>query len=119
MDAVKFLKEKQRMCKSFERCSKCVFAEQQYDCDDYALTCPEKSVSIVESWAKEHPAKTRQSELLKMFPNAEIKENGVLAICPSHCDKSLKCIYEQTETGANLPNCKKYRRDFWLTEIES
>lgn len=110
MDAVKFIKEKQRMCKSLEECNKCGFAEQQDYCDDYIFLCPEKSVSIVEAWAKEHPAKTRQSELLKLFPNAPLRD-GVLKICRQDVVPDMEC----TEGY----NCSKCCRDFWMMEIES
>ena len=53
----------------------------------------EKSVQIVEQWAKEHPIKTRQSQLLRMFPNAMINESdGVLCITPCKIEgKSIGC----------------------------
>ena len=110
MDAVKFLKEKQRMCKSLEECNECGFCECQDYCDDYAWMCPEKSVSIVESWAEAHPAKTRQSEFLKLFPNAPLRD-GVLIICPDGCDSNTKCRGDDAK-------CVECLRDFWLKEIE-
>ena len=42
----------------------------------------EEAVDAVERWANEHPVKTRQSELLKLFPNAKSDETGVSYICP-------------------------------------
>lgn len=52
--------------------------------------------------------KTRQSEFLKMFPNAEPKE-GVMDICPLILDKSAKCF---------KVNCKVCQKDFWLAEVK-
>lgn len=52
--------------------------------------------------------KTRQSEFLKMFPNAEPKE-GVMDICPLILDKSAKCF---------KANCKVCQKDFWLAEVK-
>lgn len=42
----------------------------------------EDIVEQVEQWAKEHPIKTRQSEILKLFPNVSTFPNGALNICP-------------------------------------
>ena len=71
----------------------------------------EKSVQIVEQWAKEHPIKTRQSEFLRMFPNAMINESdGVLCITPCKIEgKSIGC--------QNGKSCGECRREYWLTEV--
>lgn len=52
--------------------------------------------------------KTRQSEFLKMFPNA-LEEEGVMNICPLILDKSAKCF---------KVNCKVCQKDFWLAEVK-
>lgn len=52
--------------------------------------------------------KTRQSEFLKMFPNAQM-DDGVAAACPSRVDKNFNCC---------LP-CDDCRKDFWLAEAEA
>lgn len=82
MNAVEFLKENNRMCKTFDSCSgkdggeMCELYvksnEKGLSCADYATTYPEEAVKIIEKWAKEHPKKTRQSEFLKKFPEAPI-----------------------------------------------
>lgn len=51
--------------------------------------------------------KTRQSEFLKMFPNAQM-DDGVVAACPSRVDKNFNCC---------LP-CDDCRKDFWLAEVD-
>jgi len=79
----------------------------------------EAVVEQVEQWAKEHPVKTRQSEFLKMFPNARIESDGMPSICPIVVDKrrhnkdddALFCLVRDEE------ECRKCRRDFWLAEI--
>lgn len=66
-----------------------------------------------------HPRKTRQSEFLKMFPNARIESDGMPSICPIVVDKrchnkdddALFCLVRDEE------ECRKCRRDFWLAEI--
>jgi hypothetical protein len=80
--------------------------------DDDSVECIEETISKVEQWAKDHPVKTRQSELLKIFPDAKIDDDGILAFCPDafspkeiddeHCHKYNKC--------------EECRKDYWLTE---
>lgn len=71
----------------------------------------EAVVEQVEQWAKEHPVKTRQSEFLKMYPNARI-DDGVIFLGPCAIDRVEYDSYKCTM------NCKKCCRDYWLKEIE-
>ena len=63
---------------------------------------------IILNWCKEHPVKTRQSEFLKMFPNAGVV-NGVIAICPKSVEATLRC---------NIKSCEKCGKEYWLAEVE-
>lgn len=112
MDAVEFLKEKERMCNKCSACSGCPADRKNngfyMDCEDLAIENPEEFVAIVERWSDEHPKKTRQSRFLEVFPNAII-EGGCLLICPIHCDKNEKC-------GAG--RCVDCRKKYWLAEVE-
>lgn len=116
MDAVEFLKEKERMCSKCGMCSVCPADKQNngfyMDCDNLEVKKPEELVAIVERWSAEHPIKTRQSEFLKMFLNAPLRENGSIAICPLDVDRDAKCSQKQ---GARCPDCQK---DYWLAEVE-
>lgn len=117
MDAVEFLKARSRMCNDNVCEGDCPLF---YCCNDRIDDNMVELVSIVEQWAKEHPVKTRQSEFLKMFPNARIESDGMPSICPIVVDKryynkdeyALFCIVRDEE------KCRKCRRDFWLKEIE-
>ena len=104
MDAVEYVKQRERMCNYYANCGDCP-AVQYEECS--SLNGIPKLVPIVEQWAKEHPVKTRQSEFLKMYPNARI-EDGVIFLGPCAIDNSHKCTLD----------CKKCCRDFWLKEIE-
>lgn len=78
MDAVEYLIEKRRATGNCNgACSQCIISSYKNgigcSCNDLELRYPEKAVEIVEKWAAEHPKKTRQSEFLKMFPNARIR----------------------------------------------
>ena len=105
MDVVEFLKEGTMMFNSYESCVGC----PMYPTDDCCMVKMnlKQMISIVEQWAKAHPIKTRQSEFLKMFPNARI-DDGVIFLGPCAIDKSHKCTLD----------CKKCCRDYWLKEIE-
>ena len=102
MDAVEFIKQVRRMGK--QKGEAICFKLEEKDTE---------IVEQVEQWAKEHPVKTRQSEFLKMFPNASVGYNGTLVICPSQAD--TKAVAECVRSERNCDKCK---RDFWLKEIE-
>lgn len=116
MDAVEFYKSMKRMCYSGEMCEKCPlynnFSEMGSVCDVLLHISDEKASrvkSIVEQWAKDHPVKTRQSEFLKMFPNARI-EGDVIDIIPCNIEKEMrKCCDDR--------NCNECCKDYWLTEV--
>lgn len=117
MDAVKFFKEKKRMCDMYESCQTgCpLYVEhtQKFTmCNQYCLRSPEEAVRIVAEWSAEHPVKTRQSEFLKLHPNADVRE-GVLNVCPNRID--LDSVTEDECTDLLCSNCKK---QYWLAEVE-
>ena len=121
MDAVEFLKARKRMCETND-CNEGGCPLFQYNCNNDGTDEENvQTVAIVEQWAKEHPVKTRQSEFLKMFPNAQKSSDGGLDICPNKIEpekyKSVAlpkaCI--NSDTGKLCTECK---RDFWLKEIE-
>ena len=117
MDAVEFLKQFNRMCKTYndDGCTEC--PAYKYRCGEEFDEQEEAGVSIVEQWAKEHPVKTRQSEFLKKWPDAEISGDGLLSIAPCQLNiELLQC--ESQEDCENRGVCGKCRCDFWLKEIE-
>lgn len=117
MDAVEFLKQFNRMCKTYndDGCTEC--PAYRYRCGEEFDEQEEDGVSIVEQWAKEHPVKTRQSEFLKQWPDAEIGDDGYPSVAPCQLYKDMK---EKDENGVCCKNCGCgiCRRDFWLKEIE-
>ena len=119
MDAVEFLEEANRYCKWCENtaedgkkrlCEACYF-EKLNGIFNLPPMASRKFVEVVEEWRKGHPVKTRQSEFLKMFPNARI-DDGVIFLGPCAIDRveydSHKCT----------SNCKKCCRDYWLQEVQ-
>lgn len=115
MDAVEYIKTMQRLCESqngYSGCSGCPLLNE----DDYcsivdARERAEDVVQIVEQWAKDHPVKTRQSEFLKMFPNAEIKDD-YLWMCPKYINYDYN-----PEGNCHEISCSDCKRKFWLTEV--
>lgn len=118
MDAVDFLRTRARMCRRFDNCADgCPIGEPVGACKPLLLgENAEQVVSIVEQWALEHPSKTRQSEMLKLFPGSVLDDDGILNMCPSsvsesHRDKFGGC-YDESAC------CSVCRRKFWVQEVE-
>lgn len=117
MDAVKFIKEKKRMCDLYVNaigCTCCLLSvynnETAEKCKHYIFNKPEEAVAAVEKWSSEHPIKTRQSEFLKMFPNVRLNECGSIGICPRDVDID----FDKCEGG----ECAKCEKEYWLAEVE-
>ena len=119
MDAVDFIKTRARMCGAHDNCgacSLCDFCAQDYS-EQVTYQVAEQAIANAEQWAKEHPAKTRQSEFLKIFSEASMLGDEYLNICPAQI--SSECRDKETG-GCYDPemDCCKCKRDFWLKEIE-
>ena len=116
MDALEFFKARKRMCKA-TKCASCKLGHMQGGCciapEIEKIDACEEAIAIVEQWAAEHPAKTRQSVFLKQFPNAPIYTNTHnVALDPCLIDTTLR---GHCPTGRGCDIC---RREFWLAEVE-
>ena len=106
MDAVEFIKQVRRMGK--QKGEAICFKLEEKDTE---------IVEQVEQWAKEHPVKTRQSEFLKQWPDAEISDDGLPSVAPCQLNiELLQC--ESREDCEKRGVCGKCRDDFWLKEIK-
>ena len=106
MDAVEFIKQVRRMGK--QKGEAICFKLEEIDTE---------IVEQIEQWAKEHPVKTRQSEFLKMWPDAEISDDGLPSVAP--CQLNLELIHCGSAVDCESRGvCDKCRRDFWLKEIK-
>ncbi len=119
MDAVEFLEEQYRMCEALNsHCEECglsyVNNKTDHVCGDFIKRHPEEAVAIVEKWAKEHPLKTRQSELLKIFPNARRWDNFI-DLCPQMIEK-FDC--PQKHGMDNWKFCAECKGRYWNEEVE-
>ena len=105
MDAVEFLDK-------VDRLSKRGSTEEKMRYNDYRTARDNAgAVKFVERWAAEHPAKTRQSELLKLFPNAHVDLEGCLRINPCN-------IFGKKVAECAGYTCAECRKAFWLVEVE-
>lgn len=104
MDAVKFIKEWNRMLETEGRAP---------DIEYYPVKTSEQVVFMVEDWAKNHPVKTRQSEFLKQWPNVKIDNQGILLIDPCDLDNTMRRKDKDCYKG-----CHECRCEFWMQEVE-
>ena len=120
MDAVEFFKTANRLCKN-RSCRECpvfkdgvcmvMYAFRKYDNDDLVKII-EETVSKVEQWAKDHPVKTRKSEFLKLFPDAEMV-NIERTFCVAHFEPTKKC----KGINPSEEQCIACRYRFWNEEV--
>lgn len=102
MDAIEFVEELQR-CSKYFGLHMC-----RFDVNVPAETV----VKGISQWSKEHPEETRQSELLKMFPDAKLNDE-VIDICPMKVQKDFVCQYASTGLG-----CFDCMKKYWLEGIK-
>lgn len=118
MEALEFLKERKRMCRSFGGsctgcpCEKvrCVINAHVSD-DDY-----KRIVAMVEEWSAAHPRKTRQSVFLEQYPETQIDDTGVLSVCPAIISSAHRI--NGGECAHYHKKCSECRREFWMQEVE-
>ena len=114
MDAVEYVKQRNRMCDYYVNCGDCPAGNYE---GGSSLNEIPNLVPIVEKWTKEHPVKTRQSEFLEQYPEAEIGDDGYPSVAPCQLYKDME---EKDENGVCCKNCgcAECRSDFWLKEIK-
>ena len=118
MDAVKFIKERDRMCRFYHHAGDCYQCPAK-DCECSALegmVDDDNIVTIVEGWSAAHPRKTRQSVFLEQWPEAKIDKFGVIQICPM----SISATHRDSNGECKTPEimCMDCRREFWMQEVE-
>lgn len=117
MDALEFLRERKRMCNLCKHCKGCPLERAGCGLGTSASDEEyEKIIATVEQWSKEHPRNTRQTELLKMFPEAHVSANGSLCLCPA----SVSAAYRD-ENGickVRRLKCTDCCKEFWGQEVE-
>lgn len=105
-----YLSEQARMTKSSDvgvcriSCNHCPLSRfnngEEMLCTELELTHPEKAIEIVQRWSNAHPQKTYLSELLKIFPNIPLSDDGTpKSLCPFELGVTMtkKCNNECVE----------------------
>lgn len=127
MDALDYEKARIRMCRTIlekggcEACPmynvlkrKCGFSAsiiQNHDIDTIKT-----NVDRVIKWSTDHPVKTRQSEFLKLFPNAYL--GNITRLLPCSLDKTLKPLRCAKYGYLSITcRCDRCRDDYWNEEV--
>lgn len=109
MDALKFVKERNRMCKSFGgSCDGCP-ANKNTCCN--AFEWQEELITIVDEWSKEHPHKTRQDLFLEQYPDVSLSY-GIINIKP------CQIVRNHTYGECCITDCPQCRKEFWTQEVK-
>lgn len=118
-----FLKEWKRMCDNnmcgdVDNGITCPIEEQEQGryswCYHFIKNCPVEAIKIVQKWSDEHSKKTRQSEFLKMFPNAvtfQMGDHKIVALCPIGTDVDFRC-------HGSSKLCADCQKEYWMAEVE-
>ena len=107
MDALKFMKERRRMCNYYPRCFECPgAAEPNCNIKEMSDEELENFVNTVEQWSKEHPQRTRLQDFLEKYPNAMMCNDDSPRACCKHLGYIMSCPEDK--------NCK----ECWNTTLE-
>ena len=126
MDALKFIEERNRMCKRYWQvdgdCDGCPMVNVA-ECNELRNMVDDAGKAIgevaetVEKWSLENPRKTRQSVFLEQWPEAELTKDGTISICPI----AVSAAYRNKTGGCastTRPQCAVCQREFWMQEVE-
>lgn len=86
MDAVEFIKERYRICKSYICNDQCPLGRSNLPipdlgCGEFIQKFPAEAVSIVEKWSNEHPPMTNAMKFEEIFGEKPTNKKGEW-ICP-------------------------------------
>lgn len=112
MTALEFLKCKDRICKTYA-CSDCPIwrsrPDQSEGCGIFLRKYPEKVISIVQQWSKEHPQKTIKDDFFEKFPNANKLCDGIPDVCAAKLGYVSECTYQ---------NCEDFCKECWNEPLD-
>lgn len=125
MDTVKFIEERNRMCKSFyaachdaklQRCPAFKVIKNELLCavGRESTLDATAQIAIVEAWSAAHPRKTRktrQDVFLERYPDILIFK--YFLFCPQKVNRRYK-----PEKGCDCTECTDCSREFWMQEVE-
>lgn len=121
MDAKEYILIATRMCDTFygKECDKCQSGSKPFcvaTMNNKIAEHVDEAIELVEQWAKDHPVKTRKSEFLKMFPDANLKIITRLLPCAIDSNMNpLRCVkYGYLSITCRCDRC---RDDYWNEEV--
>lgn len=101
MDAVKFIKTKNRLCKIYAgpcTCKGCPIEETKLGkgmlCYEFINKYPEESVDIIDEWCDEHPIVTNLDKFVEIFGSSE-----AVSAAPSWWDKEYEEPKKENNNG--------------------
>lgn len=115
MNAVNYIKACKRICDAnWPDCISCPAGggDECYIKSTSAVWSPEQKEKVVSKWLIEHPVKTIQSELIKMFPTIDRDNDDIITICPANFDANMltgRC------SGSFCGDCRK---EYYTKEIK-
>ena len=114
MDAIEFIKERQRLCQTYVCCFECPANNDNDGCKFSTITGYDatEQIRLLEKWSAAHPQKTRQDVFLEQYPNAPRDCDNILMINP--CDLDLT-IHGKDECYTD--NCLKCRHEYWTRKV--
>ena len=118
MDALEFIKERDRMCRFYHHAEDCYQCPAK-DCECSAMEGmidDDNIVTIVEEWAAAHPRKTRQSVFLEQYPETQLDIDGVLRVCPAIISPAHRGDAGMCADLSKL--CANCRREFLMQEVD-
>lgn len=105
---VNFIREKGRMCETYELCSSGCPMNTEWTCDTLISKCPEIAIEIVQKWSDEHQTKTRLDDMLKKHPKTFLNVvDKVPYIKPYHfgyCKECAVCPL-RARSSVSLTSC--------------
>ena len=115
MDALEFLRERQRLCNSYMNCIGCPLADRFCGRDVTSDEDRKGEISTVEQWSKEHPRKTRQSVFWSNIRTHSLMSSGVLMFCPRYISEEIRDADGRCKNPGK--HCVDCCNEFWMQEV--
>lgn len=103
MDAVKFFRERKRMCDHMKSEYNCCNRACPLDpirfknngvrsCLAACAEFPDEATTLVEKWSEANPQKLRKHDFLKKYPNAALESDGTPVTCAMYLGYCADCV---------------------------
>lgn len=95
MDAVTFIRDYMRICKSHSSCGDCPLlggCMGSADVKDTWMNDMHQIINAVDEWSKSHPIKTRLADICEKYPNLRMNPNDTPKACAESLGYTNTCI---------------------------